>query len=468
MSGQGRAAIRIAFRELRGGLRGFRIFLACLALGVAAIAAVASVRAAIEEGLEREASVLLGGDAEARFTYRFADEDERAWLEANAARVSETVDFRSMATVTRDEQTERALAQVKGVDDLYPLYGTVGLEPDMPLPRALEGADGLPGLVAERVLVDRLGLSPGDTIRLGTQDFRLMAVLTREPDGVTSSFALGPRIIVATPDLAGSGLITTGTLFDTAYRLALPEGADSRALAREARQLFRDNGLRWRDTRNGTPGISNFVDRLSAFLVLVGLAGLAVGGVGVSAAVRSYLDGKTETIATLKTIGARGRTIFTIYLIQIGLLSILGIAIGLVLGAGVPYLLAPLILAALPIPAVFGIYPAPLAEAAFYGLMTALIFSLWPLARAQATRAAGLFRDVGDTSTPFPPLIYLVATAALAGVLIAAAAWLSGIPTLALWSAGGIVAALGVLMLAARGTRWLARRLARSRAMRGR
>ena len=92
-------AARFARRELRGGLRGFGIFLACLALGVAAIAAVGSVRASIQAGLEREGAALLGGDAEMEFTYRFATVDERAWMEDQSLAISEVTDFRSMAVV---------------------------------------------------------------------------------------------------------------------------------------------------------------------------------------------------------------------------------------------------------------------------------------------------------------------------------------------------------------------------------
>ncbi|MEO0911728.1 MAG: ABC transporter permease, partial [Pseudomonadota bacterium] len=258
-------ATRIAFRELRGGLRGFRIFLACLALGVAAIAAVGSVRMAIQEGLEREASSLLGGDAEARFTYRFATEEERALLEEMALEVSEVVDFRSMATTDISGTVERALAQVKGVDAAYPLYGEIELDPPMPIADALGDQAGLPGFVAEKVLVDRLGLAPGDTIRLGTREYRLSASLLYEPDGVTAGFGLGPRIIVATEALDGAGLLAPGTLFDTAYRMRFDPGTALGPLRREALTQFRDSGLRWRDNRNGTPGISRFVDRLSAF-----------------------------------------------------------------------------------------------------------------------------------------------------------------------------------------------------------
>ena len=136
------AALRIATRELRGGLSGFRIFLACLALGVAAIAAVGSVREAIQSGLEREAAALLGGDAEVRFTYRTATDEERAWLDTRADTVSEIVDFRSMLTAGE----ERGLTQVKGVDAAYPLYGSVESDPPpCRLRRRWTGTTACPG-----------------------------------------------------------------------------------------------------------------------------------------------------------------------------------------------------------------------------------------------------------------------------------------------------------------------------------
>ena len=123
-----RNAARIARRELRGGLAGFRVFLACLALGVAAIAAVGTVRNSIELGLQREGANILGGDAEIQLTYRFATPDERAWIDSHAQAVSEIVDFRSMAVVNRGETSERGLTQVKGVDAAYPLYGAAVLD----------------------------------------------------------------------------------------------------------------------------------------------------------------------------------------------------------------------------------------------------------------------------------------------------------------------------------------------------
>lgn len=461
-----RIAARFARRELRGGLSGFRIFLACLALGVAAIAAVGTVRASIEAGLAREGAALLGGDAQMEFTYRFATEAERAWMTTTALAVSEVTDFRSMAVVDGPDGAERGLTQVKSVDDAYPLIGEVGLSPEMPLDVALNGQGGIPGAVMQRALIDRLGMQIGQSFRLGTQEFVLMAELVREPDSGAGGFGLGPRSIVRTKALDASGLLAPGTLFSTQYRLDLPDETDLPGLAQEARAQFEDSGLRWSDARNGAPGISEFVNRLGAFLVLVGLSGLAVGGVGVSAAVRAYLARKTSVIATLRTLGADRATIFQTYFLQIGVLSLVGITLGLILGAIIPVLLSPIIEARLPIPAALAIYPAPLIEAAIYGLLTALIFTLWPLARTEEVRAATLFRDALSTARLLPPLKYLIATGIGLTALVGLAGWFSQAMTLTLWTAGGIAGALALLSVSALAIRAVARRS--GRAARGR
>ncbi|WP_179378663.1 ABC transporter permease [Jannaschia marina] len=454
----------IARRELRGGLAGFRIFLACLALGVAAIAAVGSVRVSITEGLAREGGVILGGDAEVEFNYRRATEEEQALLETYGT-VSEIIDFRSMAATGTGSEADRALTQVKAVDDLYPLVGAVELSPDIPLSEAL--ADG--GLVAHPVLVDRLGLEIGDEIYLGTKALTLRATLTREPDAGGAGFGLGPRTLVLTEALEGSGLVSEGSLFESKYRIDMDDATDDAldAARAEVRTATADEGARWRDRRNAAPQVERFVDRIGSFLVLVGLAGLAVGGVGVSAAVRSYLDRKTGVIATLKTLGAEGRVIFAAYMMQIGVLAALGIVLGLALGTLIPIAVGPVIQAQLPVPVALGVHPGPLLEAALYGALTALIFTLWPLARTEQVRAASLFRDATGNARIWPRRRYIAALVAAAVALVLSSALLSGIPQLALASAGGIAGALGLLILAAWGVRALSRRLASTRAVRG-
>jgi putative ABC transport system permease protein len=407
-------ALRIAGRELRGGLGGFRIFLACLALGVAAIAAVGSVREAIQEGLSREGAAILGGDAEMSFTYRFASDDERAHMDR--------------------------IAEDRVRDGRFPLHGHRRSRGG-PGPRADAGARRRRGLSA----LWRGRARPRDAAGRGAGDGRPArhrhAAASGRPAGAGRGRHGPPRHagfrvargagggarrgggrLRARPAqhraagrAGGSGLLAPGTLFDTQYRLALPDNATSPTLEEEAETLFADTGMRWRDARNGAPGVQEFVDRIGAFLVLVGLAGLAVGGIGVSSAVRAYLDGKIATIATLKTLGAEARTIFTVYFAQIGLLTLVGIGIGVVLGALLPLALAPIIEARLPVPIAVSVYPAPLAEAALYGLLTALIFTLWPLARTEQVRAAALYRDAsGPSRAAFRANGYLIVIALLA------------------------------------------------------
>ena len=459
---------RIAYRELRGGLAGFRIFLLCLALGVMAITTVGSVRMAIEEGLEAESDAILGGDASMQFTYRMANEAELAWIGENTEQVSQIVDFRSMVMFEDDGARERSLVQIKGIDGNYPLYGEVGLSVDIPLSDALAVTDGLPGLVAEQALLERLGLVIGDTLRLGTKEFQLRAVLTSEPDGAALGFSLGPRVIVEMTALEGSGLMSAGTLFNSHYRLILSDSVDEAAIAEQANALFGQSGMSWSDSSNSTPTLSRFVERIGSFLIIIGLAGLAVGGVGVSAAVRAYLSAKNETIGVLKTLGASRSVVFGIYLTQIGVLAVLGVMIGLIMGAGIPVLFGPLLSEQLPVPANFTIYWEPVVEAAIYGMLTALIFTLWPLARAIDIRAAGLFRDEIDEGQKFPRWYYMLIIAALVALLVGLAAWFAAVPKLALWSAFGVMMALGTLAITARGTKYIASRLARSRLARGR
>ncbi len=458
----------IAKRELRGGLRGFRIFLLCLLLGVAAIAGIGTVRSAIDAGLTSEAASLLGGDAEIHFTHRKANDDERAWIATTSIATSEILTFRSMVQAHADTTPELGISQVKAVDTAYPLVGEVILAPAMPLQQALATQNGLPGMVLHPALIERLGVKIGDTLRMGTQDFQLRAAIMSEPDGSLSDLGLGPRTMVLTTALKTSGLLSEGTLFESRYRILLPPNPDLVALKADATSRFEQNGGRWRDSRNGAPGISTVVERLSSFLVLVGLAGMAVGGVGVSAAVRAYLARKTDTIATLKSLGATKATIFTTYLLQIGVLALLGIALGLLLGGGLPALLIPVFADQLPIPISSGFYPAPLLEAALYGLLTALIFSIWPLGRAVEISPAGLFREVSGAVGGWPRWPYLAMVLLLTIALVTLAMAASGTPRLTLWAAGGIMAALVILAAAALLTKAATRRMARSHFMQGR
>ncbi|SLN47979.1 FtsX-like permease family protein [Aquimixticola soesokkakensis] len=469
-----RLAARYAGRELRGGLRNFRIFLACLALGVMAIAAVGSLRSGIEAGLAQQGARLLGGDAEMEFTYRFAAPGERAWMEENTTALSETADFRSMAaanlpadrTATAGASTAgagsgpaRSLTQIKAVDAAYPLIGAVELDPPMPLAQAFAGKDGLAGAVMAPELMERLGVVAGDPVTLGGAPFVVMAALVNEPDNLVGGIALGPRTLALTRDLQAAGLLGAGTLFESQYRLLLPEGADLDAVEARATEALGGAGFRWRDARRGAPGVERFVNRLADFLVLVGLAGLAVGGVGVSAAVRAYLDRKTGVIATLRTLGASQSFVFQVYFLQIFVLALAGIAVGAILGALIPLAVMPVIAARSPVPILTGIYPVALAQAAAYGVLSAGLFTLWPLAQAEHIRPAALFRSALAGPTGWPRARYLCVLAGLVAALVAMAVVFTGSTRLAVWFCAGVVVSFGVLLGLSAAIRFFARRL---------
>lgn len=456
-----RTALTIARRELRSGLRGFWVMLLCLMLGVAAIAAVGLVRSAIERALSDQGAVLLGGDAQYEFTYRRAKAEELSWIAEHAERVSEVIDFRSMLA-TGTDLADRALTQAKAVDGAYPLAGKLQLDPPVGM-GALKGEGGRPGIFLDPILADRLGLEPGDPVKLGGQDFVMMARILREPDSTGTGFALGPHSIVSLAAIEKTPLLAPGSLFETEYRVTLPPGADLATLKRDALRRFEGAGMRWSDRRRAAPGAERFVQRLGSFLVLVGLAGLAVGGVGISATVAAWIERKAPTIATLRALGATGAVIRAAFLIQLAAIGLVGILLGLGLGAGLVFGTSGLIERALPLPVTLTLDPGPLGEAALYGALVATLFALWPLSRMAGMRAARLYRDT-RSGRMLPGWPTLMLTGALLSVIVVVSALFSGLWGLTLSSLGGIAVALLILALAAalirraaRGARHLAR-----------
>jgi putative ABC transport system permease protein len=446
-------AWKLARRELRGSLKGFGIFLACLALGVAVIAAVGSLSAAVDAGLNADARALLGGDVEFHLAQRAASAEERRFLAASGA-LSEVTRLRAMAI--SDDGKSRSLIELKAIDQPYPLYGAVTLAPAQNLEAALGEKNGVWGAVAAQSLLDRLGLKLGDTIRIGEGRFVLRAILAHEPDSVSGGFELGPRVIVADGALPSTALIVPGTLVEHAYRVRLAPGADVGAFIGAVRQRFPEAGWRIRSFADAAPNLQQLLDRLTVFLTLVGLTALLVGGVGIGNAVESYLREKIATIATLKCLGAPLRLVFTTYLLQILLLSLAGIGLGIVLGALAPYAAAPLLPSVLPVEARIALYPLPLLLAAAYGLLATLAFASWPIGAACRVRAASLFRNLVDPVRARPGAL----PAAIAGIAAPTLALLAlataSDRVVAAWFILGAVAALAVF----RGAAWMIMRAA--------
>jgi putative ABC transport system permease protein len=448
-------SFRFAARELRSGVAGFRIFLACLAVGVAAIAAAGSTGEAFRQGLASQARDILGGDLSVSADRPFAPAERQAL--APLGKVSYAAGVNVMA---QGPSGLRRLAELRGVDGLYPLAGTVELTgPDgkpMPIAQVLAPVNGAPGAAVEQAMLDKLGLKLGDRFLAGNQTLIATAVLGAEPDRLSRGFELGLRVLTSLNAMQASGLLDSGVRVNETARIALPKGRDPRALRQSLRDRFGGGGLRVRDRYDASPGVRTLIDRLEYFLSFIGLASLLAGGLGVSGAVGAYLEAKTPAIAVLKALGAEGALIRNVYLIQIAVLAGIGIAIGVALGAGAPFVLAALAGNQLPVPALFALYPEPLLRAAAFGALAAGAFSLAPLAKARATPPAALFRQESGRLTLGPELIGAgLCALGLAGVAIGTA------PStlMAAIMIAGVAAGFGVLWLLGRVGAWGAGRL---------
>lgn len=416
-------ALRLAWRDLRGGLRGFGVFIACLALGVMTIAAVASASRGLTEGLSREGRRILGGDAAFSLIHREATPPELAFLTARGA-VSSIATMRGMANAG---EKGAALVEVKAVDARYPAIGDLTTEPQAPIESLLALRDGSYGAVADPVLLGRLDLQPGDTISLGGARIQLRANLVSEPDKIAVGVGFGPRLLISQEALRASGLLQPGSLARWTYRVALPQTAsDDAALDRlisEAGTQQRDAGWEIRSRANANPGFQRNLERFTQFLTLVGLTALLVGGVGVANAVRRFVEAKKLDFATMKAVGATGGRVVAIHLTEVMLVAGVGTAIGLLLGAAAPFVLGYALSGILPLPFEPTLAPGELGVAALYGLLTALVFAILPLGRAHDVPVSALFRDQIEPDPRRPRAIYLVicllALAGLVGVALA-------------------------------------------------
>ena len=272
-------ALRLAWRDLRGGIRGMRIVLACLALGVGAIGSIGTLRAALDRGLATEGSRLLGGDVAVESGAQPLPDALHDWIVRQGGRVSEVVRLRSLLVAPSGQ---RLLVELKAVDGAYPMVGAVRLAPAGALPAALAR-----GLVVDPLVLQRLGLHEGDTVRLGEAQFPVAAGLAYEPDRGSALSIMGPPVLMRADALARTGLIQPGSLVTYEWRVLLRPGADPRVFTAALRGAFPQTGWRISDRTRAEPGVNRAIDQTSLFLVLVGLSALLVGGIGVATGVHA-------------------------------------------------------------------------------------------------------------------------------------------------------------------------------------
>ena len=461
-------ALRLMGRETRGASGKILFFTACLAVGVAAIVAVAGLSNGIDRGLRREARSLLAADLSVRagkaLPAAVTQAVEALVEKRSGARVTS---LRELATVVSIPGTggapgPSALVLLKAVGDGYPFYGAVATSPAGPLPSLLDPH----GVLVAPELADKLQLAEGSVLRIGGEEFVVRGRILGEPDKINVSFALGPRVMLSLAGFERTGLEAFGSRVDRVILVKLENGADA-ADAESAAKTLRAaippaSGVRVQTYADAQPALREGLKRASRFLGLVALVSLILGGIGVAQTVRAWLGSRFDAIAVLKCLGVRPREIVLLYAVETALLglagSVAGVAIATAILAIAPRFLAGL-LPAVPI-------DAWQPEAALRGLAlgtgVALLFSVAPLSALRLVPPMRVLRRDAEplASGPFARLAVVVAL--LAGVFGAAYVQ-SGSARIGAGFAVGMIAAAAVLAGSARLLTRAVARLARER-----
>lgn len=450
-------------REGRGSGVRLGYFVACLAVGVCAVVVVAGLTQSLKSGIRDGAKELLGADL--AISFRETPPDDLDDFLADTAFVGRA-DVRDRPIAVATVAGKSIIAELKVVKGEYPFYGSLDLVPNRPLADLL-AADTT--VVAPDVL-SRLELKQGDTLRIGGEDFRIAGVARTEPDRITGAMYIGPRVFLSHDAAAQTSIGAMGTRVRYKTLLKFPETVTAARLEEEAASL-RDSmshvpSVRVETYTQGRPSLQRRLNRLEHYLSLIALLSLLLGGVGVAQAVRSWIEGRLDSIAVLKCVGMRPREVFILYLSQAVLMGFLGSLVGAALGAALLYAVPPFFKEHIPTNFISAWQPWAYVRGIGLGMSVAILFCVPPLVAVLRVPPARVLRRNAE---PLPEARWVPwATVSLAIVGVGALATYQAESTaLGLQFMGGVLvtgltlglAALGLSRVAAYVPRDLGRRV---------
>ena len=423
-----RTALKIAWRESRASSGKFLFVIFAVAVGVGSLTGVRGFSQALATMLLREARTLMAADVSVRLLAVPTPEqlkvvasfDQRG---AQSTRVTET-----LSMVSSKNTENPAFVSVKAVDPaVYPFYGAVKFDP----PASLSATLTAETTAVSGDLLIRLKVGIGDSIRVGGVDFKIAAIVTGEPDRLISGPAVGPRVLLSREGLARTELIRLGSRAPQRILFKVPASIPLPRMVEELKKVFPDDQVS--DYKQANRNVTRSLDFATSFLSLISLIALIVGGVGVATAMHAHLKQKLDSIAIMKSIGARSSQVVRIYVIQTSMLGLAGGTLGVVIGSGVQHLFPAILQKYFQVKADIPWLPASALQGIVAGLLTTLLFTLPPLLSIQKIKPGVIFRrDMPDAKTGWRERLRDGRGAAVSGLLIVV-----GLGALAVWLIGG-------------------------------
>jgi putative ABC transport system permease protein len=389
-------------REIARSSKQAVVFILCVGLSLVTLTAFGGFSKSIHQSLLHDARKLHAADIVVR-SYEMLSEPLSKAISENvrAGHVVLTQYHEFYSVVRTSDDSNSVLSQLKVVEKGYPFYGEVVLRSGRPLHEVLTSGQ----TVVAATLLDRLGLTLGDTIQVGYTSLIIRDVVLAEPDRPIRLFSFGPRVFIAAEDLDALGLVQTGSRIRHVHLLKVKDNAQTDALAdglRQAADLEREQVDTFQTARSR---IKRFFERFIVFLNLVSIFILVVSGVGIQSTLTALLNEKQYTIAIMKALGAGNRHILVHYMAIVVLLGSIGMGAGILIGILIQYGLANLLSVFLPPDTPFLIAWSGLAESVALGMLVVLIFSFVPLYRLRDMHPVMILRKDINVLTRHWPVV---------------------------------------------------------------
>ena len=419
---------KYAFRDLIRSYSKILSIIITLLISLFILSAILTIEDSLENELNENSKVLLGGDLEIDYNNREGDRNLIKQVE-NISTVSQIVEFSTMISTIEKKQNKTSFTRIKAIDQNYPLYGDVIFEPVGSLKKLNEIDNTI--LVNENIFKN-LNLKINDIVKVQNIKFKVIGVVKVLPD-IGGAFVFGDFALTGKKTLDKLELNTLGSFLNYEYKIKFDDYKNKDKKINEIKKIFKNNDkVKIRYPENSAGGIKRIIDNFSQFLSLVSISAMLIAGIGIANTLLSFINQKNSSIAVQKAIGINSGNIKTIYYLQL-LISLIFISL---VAYGLSFFLVPVVDKyisdglGLNIQASFSL--TNLFIVFMVGLLVIIIFSIPTVNSIDQIKASSLFRNVFQSLQFKYSKLSISLSLLLLTILISLFAFRSSIPTYSL------------------------------------